>query len=360
MITFVTKYDDHYSKFGGMVRVKDIENSLRNNVNCQFLELDFKSPFKDESYINRHGNQCYRIGFLKFSRVRKVLNLSTSIYYHTVGNYIKVSNYNQSNVPRYIDLHGSQPEEFSYSGNRIKSKIWAFFEKIAFIQCDGFIYVSNNMKSHFQSKYKFLLNGKKEYTVPIFPSELKMETVGENLEILKKSSRNKLKLPLDKKIIIYSGGAQAWQKKELLKDYIKANYLNEDFLFIILSNQEDVFQRLISDIPQDNIIIKSVVPSALYDYYLASDYGVMFRDDNILNKVSSPTKLSEYLFYGLIPIMLSKNVGDFVNEGIDYVEVDSDLESLNTIKSEKNRQIIINKISNSEKSKLMADLINDF
>ncbi|WP_419210287.1 hypothetical protein ABRP32_19755 [Providencia manganoxydans] len=107
-----------------------------------------------------------------------------------------------------------------------------------------------------------------------------------------------------------------------------------------------------------NLLIESVSPNELYQYYLAANYGLMFRDDNILNIVSSPTKMSEYLYYGMKPVLTSTNVGDFVSFGIEYINFDNNINLLNNTKSDINHDIICEKLSSSDK-KLLARLINE-
>uniref|UniRef100_UPI0040266C07 hypothetical protein n=1 Tax=Phocaeicola vulgatus TaxID=821 RepID=UPI0040266C07 len=65
-------------------------------------------------------------------------------------------------------------------------------------------------------------------------------------------------------------------------------------------------------------------------YYLKNDCGVVLRKDNIVNRVACPTKLIDYLQYGLIPIVLSPHIGDFYNLGYKYIEHDEIMNHLNS------------------------------
>jgi glycosyltransferase involved in cell wall biosynthesis len=53
-----------------------------------------------------------------------------------------------------------------------------------------------------------------------------------------------------------------------------------------------------------------------------ADFGMLFRKDEIVNRVASPTKFSEYALCGL-PVLISDNIGDFSNfikeTGFGYV-----------------------------------------
>ncbi|OHT22610.1 hypothetical protein [Providencia stuartii] len=351
---FVTKYENKKSTFGGMVRVKDIESICEK---AEFLSINLKKPFDTYEYINDEGNKVYNIGLLNIFKIIKILKSHDAIYFHTVGNFIKLFPYISfiKKKKKFIDLHGSQPEEFSYSGAKFRSSIFSFFEKKAFKHCNIFIHVSHNMIKHFRKKYPY--HNKKDLYVPIFSSDIDLNKKI-NFYLESKKARDMLSINDDKPIFLYSGGVQAWQKIDLIIKYSK-NALNSGYRVIILSMQKKIFQEKLSEFSDNsNLLIESVSPNELYQYYLAANYGLMFRDDNILNIVSSPTKMSEYLYYGMKPVLTSTNVGDFVSFGIEYINFDNNINLLNNTKSDINHDIICEKLSSSDKE-LLARLINE-
>jgi hypothetical protein len=42
------------------------------------------------------------------------------------------------------------------------------------------------------------------------------------------------------------------------------------------------------------------------------DYGILYREQSITNKVAAPTKFAEYLSAGL-PVMISEGIGDYTS-----------------------------------------------
>lgn len=70
------------------------------------------------------------------------------------------------------------------------------------------------------------------------------------------------------------------------------------------------------------IEVSTRLPQDLPSEYLNAHYGLLLREESVINKVSSPTKLTEYLAHGLIPVLNSANVGDFVEEGMQYLKLD--------------------------------------
>lgn len=353
---YVTKYEDGSSSFGGMVRVKDIESITSFS---EFLTINLKNPFHYSYFCNENGNKVYIVGLLRISKLRKILQRHSSVYFHTVGNFIKLSPclFMLKSKRKFIDLHGAQPEEFSYSGKWFFSFLFSFFEKIAFKYCDIFIHVSHKMIKHFEMKHPS--SNRKDLYVPIFSSNIDVEKIP---EFIKSSSdaRQSLDIYDNKPIFLYSGGIQTWQKSDLVVEFAKLA-LDSQCRVIILSMQSTFFEKHLSEFNDNpDLLIRSVKPEDLSTYYFAADYGIMFRDDNTLNVVSSPTKMSEYLYYGMKPVLTSINVGDFVDFGIEYIQF-SDKLDLSILKSEKsiaNNRIITEQMRSSDKN-ILKEYINE-
>ena len=277
------------------------------NFCAEFLTIDYINLLKFHNYKNGNGNFVYEVGLFRFDKIIPLLKKTKSVYFHTVGNFIKLSPYMYffSKKKKIIDLHGSQPEELSYSNQNILSNIFSFFEKIAFRKCDYFIHVSHNMISHFKEKYSW--HNKPDLYVPIFSSNLDLNKKI-NIYESSKTSRIQLGINEDEKVFLYSGGIQAWQKVDCVVNFSR-KVINSGHTVILLSMQAEFFKDQLSDcLDNPNLIITSAKPEELEKYYLASNFGMMFRDDNVLNVVSSPTKMSEYLYYGIIPVLTSKKV----------------------------------------------------
>ena len=58
------------------------------------------------------------------------------------------------------------------------------------------------------------------------------------------------------------------------------------------------------------MINKFVEPKQIRSYLQCCDYGILFREKNGTNIVSSPVKFGKYLSCGL-KILISDNVGDY-------------------------------------------------
>jgi len=55
----------------------------------------------------------------------------------------------------------------------------------------------------------------------------------------------------------------------------------------------------ISKLPKDSYLLLSVKPNNLHKYLAACDVGLLFREKDIINWVSRPTKMLEYQSVGL-------------------------------------------------------------
>jgi hypothetical protein len=63
----------------------------------------------------------------------------------------------------------------------------------------------------------------------------------------------------------------------------------------------------------------TVPQDSVKERYLQSTYGFVLRGDNLINNVACPTKLVEYMFWGVIPIVIQPAIGDFMELGYQYL-----------------------------------------
>ena len=137
---------------------------------------------------------------------------------------------------------------------------------------------------------------------------------------------------------VYCGSLKHfWHKSELIFQYASVMLnKNPDMIFICITRQVEYGRQLQNKygIKNQNFICKYCEsPGEINAIYNAADFGILFRDDWETNRVSSPTKLSEYLLAGL-PVLLSTNIGDFSDiieeQGLGAV-VSNDITELMTI-----------------------------
>ena len=82
--------------------------------------------------------------------------------------------------------------------------------------------------------------------------------------------------------------------------------------------------------------------------YEKAQYGFTLRDEFIVNEVACPTKLIDYVKYGIIPILKFDKIGDFIENGLEYVKIEDFING--RIPSEEKRvQMVQNNFSVMEK-----------
>lgn len=117
-----------------------------------------------------------------------------------------------------------------------------------------------------------------------------------------------------------------------------------NYLYIILTGEkEEAIKRLHTCCcNMNNVILDSVFPEELYKYYSIAHYGFLLRDDHVLNEVAAPTKLTEYLYYGIVPILKFEEIGDRAFYHYEYILYNSDaMMNLRPYKSELNQKIAL-------------------
>lgn len=133
-------------------------------------------------------------------------------------------------------------------------------------------------------------------------------------EIVRENMRQSLGYTNTDRVYLYSGGLK--NKYHLVSETLAFlnNIAGEDenakFLFLSKDNLEE--KEAEERFP--NLIGKATIVSApneeVYKYLNAADYGLLFRDNVVMNNVASPSKFAEYVLCGL-PVLISEGVGDY-------------------------------------------------
>lgn len=157
--------------------------------------------------------------------------------------------------------------------------------------------VSNALKEYLIKE--FGTNDKKVYIASNdIPEKISPEQIGQ----WKNEIRKELNINKEYKVYVYSGSMRPWQCAKESIEYFK-NVCEKDSknFLLILSQNKISFKKEIErqQIPKTNYCVISVSPNDVYKYLSACDYGLLFRDKDIINFVSRPTKMLEYQSVGL-------------------------------------------------------------
>lgn len=210
-------------------------------------------------------------------------------------------------VKKIIDVHGTVSEEFKYQGDEFHYQHFEKVEGFVVPHADHIVVVSEAMRTHLVNKYAGEIPG--EFI--IIPNAQEFST--EQVE----------KPYVDNKpVIIYAGGVQVWQQIPKIVDAIIRTY--HLYKFRLYSPYPEKISGMLPDDKRDgNIVeIESKTKEEIYLEYRSSHYGFILRDDRVVNRVSCPTKLVEYLAMGVIPVVDCPEIGDFKAFGMQYISLE--------------------------------------
>lgn len=315
----------------GMVRrIKEIDMKLEKTYKRIYLNISFRKNLK-KSFVKNDNLEIYNLNFFKdYFFIRKNLRMYKKIYIHSLYNYLKIyffKNINEKDI--ILDIHGVVPEEKKYEGKKYTSVFFNYLEKKLFKKLSKIIFVTNQMKEYYLEKYPSIVAKKANIILPILDS--------------KKENIEHDNITEDRVVIIYSGNLQKWQNIDLMLEVMKKN-LSERLLYIFLTGEKEQLKKQISKVNIDEryYLIDSVQPNELSKYYNIANYGLILRDDDIVNRVANPTKLGEYLDYGIIPIVKLEEIGDYNKMGYEHIKMSDNLNILPKLKSKKNINIMKN------------------
>ncbi len=107
----------------------------------------------------------------------------------------------------------------------------------------------------------------------------------------------------------------SWQcGEEMLAMFAELHAQEDACRFVLMvpeAEHEKVRQAATNaDLREDAYVLKEVTHSEVASELSKCHVGVLLRKDDIVNRVSSPTKFAEYLAAGL-PVLLSDCIGDY-------------------------------------------------
>ena len=204
------------------------------------------------------------------------------------------------------DGRGAEKAQWAEYISKPISEIVGKLESKAINESDKNIAVSNELVQHWKKDFNY----QKDNSV-IIPCTLNSYfSVQFPDEKVIQDKRKELGYSSQDIVIIFSGGSTDWQVMSKLEENLKGIlYHNKEVKVLFLSkiNLEDlnVFEEY-----KDRLQQFWVLPEDVYEILIVGDYGILFREASITNKVASPTKFAEYLAAGL-KVIISDGIGDY-------------------------------------------------
>jgi hypothetical protein len=305
MILFIAPFPALSDEKDGMVqRVKSID-SLVTELPRVYLDISFRRFWTRQVHHFGEATVFQLNGLAHFLFILQQVKQARMVYIHSVF-------YSMKALPAYwmakpiTDLHGAVPEEFAYQGKPVHSRLFGLVERIALRRSSAVVHVTSTMKRHFQRKYG--RDSGADRTIAIIPKMSDPRGYRENIRAAVR----------DPKGVIYAGGLQAWQNVALM---LEAASTAPELNFVFLSGEADTIRQMAESAGVVRHTCKGVAPDQVPDYYLSATYGFILRDRVLLNQVACPTKLVEYLHWGVIPVVLCEEIGDFAELGFRYVSL---------------------------------------
>lgn len=317
------------------LRVKNDEGS-KHRLNCHIneykhrgYEVDVLAFCKDamfrcdRKFLNNNANWIIRPFFLPMAK-HMVLTKCLMAYLKIVTtmhtwlkkyDVVQMETFgSQSRLCRkgslYItDVHGDAVNELREM-NRFKPWVWDFFVTLQreFIKrSDICIVVSENLKEQIEKNSGAKV---KEYA---------LISCGVDINRFKEAPCAQIDgLDLSKRIVLgYCGGFHGWQNFDMMIDLaIRLRRIDSRIFLLVFSNgNKKPYKEKLSELGTDNYFIKGLHSKEVPSHLKLMDAGLLLRSDLVLNKVSSPTKICEYLAAG-VPLICTKSSGDYARSVI--------------------------------------------
>ncbi len=207
-----------------------------------------------------------------------------------------------------FDVHGIAPEESEMNKEHSeRTEALKKVEEQIIKSSDMIVFVSHEMKKHYQKKYNLQLES--SIIIPTCVENRKFIMSFDDRRIMRKS----LGLT-DKFVFLYLGSLSVWQWPEAMFNLfvqINKRILNS-FFYLLIPEEEHIRVREIIEekgIANGKFIIDHVDHGQVGSIISVADAGLLLRKSHPVNSVSYPTKAGEYFAAG-VPIITTKNVGD--------------------------------------------------
>lgn len=198
---------------------------------------------------------------------------------------------------------GVIPEE-SFMRNKSYLRFWvlSLIEYITLLKSKQIFLCSEAMLKHYEKKYHIKIRSK-SFIMPCF-NESKINS--ESFFLEKKYKKNNF---------LYVGSIKAWQCFEETVNLYKIieNLSDEPVKLFVYTNQQEEAKEIINKSKIKNFEVSYETPENLAKKIKYFKYGFVLREDTIVNNVATPTKFSNYISNGIIPIY-SSCITDFNNQ----------------------------------------------
>ena len=306
MIVIVAAYPAPDKQKDGMVQRVAYIDDLIKSVPRTYLDVSFRRFSKKKITVDGLVTIYQLNFFLNIPLIISLLKRSRLLYIHSASNALKTILF-KTEAHVIYDAHGIVPEELLMMDKRLSALVYSFGERKVLDRCNTLVCVTRSMLEHFNRKY----GEKRERESIVFPILPRLE--GHNFQVQLGTAIR------DERSVIYAGGAQVWQNVEKM---LQAALAQPEMKYTILTTELEFFEGRIASCSVQNTLCCTVEPEQVKNFYLKHEYGFILRDAVLVNEVACPTKLMEYLYWGILPIVLTPRIGDFNSKNLCYVTLE--------------------------------------
>ena len=160
---------------------------------------------------------------------------------------------------------------------------WRAFKKASFI-----VWCSETMKKYYEKRFK--TEYKYHYIMPCFNDEIKKDAF---------FTKDKYK----NNVFVYAGSLDTWQCFEpTVALYRGVEKRVDNSLFRVLVKDHEKATEILKKYGVEHYSLDFVPKEQVAEEMARAKFGFCIREDSIVNRVATPTKLSNYISNGVMPI----------------------------------------------------------
>jgi len=317
MLVFLSHYPgDVLDVRDGMSQRIAAIDSIFKDVERTYLHISFRGHKRQRA----RTQGLVRVETLNFYlhhwSIVRYLRRARFVYVHSIHNATFIAPYLKFLRNRLIvDLHGIVPEETAFLGKPAWARVLRFAEEVAVNNSRLIVVVTQRMGEHLLKKYRG----------DVLPSEILLlpnvewRETGAGASRAKPTAHEGIRL-------IYAGTVGAWQNTDLmLRTLARVMAIRADLRACVYVHPDSVasLEGEVRRLGLNGRVTSGSLPhEQVLREYAKADAGFVLRDDILLNRVAMPTKLAEYMSYGVVPIVLSPDLGDFMRYEYRYLTIE--------------------------------------
>lgn len=251
--------------------------------------------------------------------------------YHTIKNINNIV---------VFDCHGATPYEYRMNHGKIAGMLGF----CALKWYENKVLAHSNLLVTVTKEQQKLLNYNCTSTIlPMIPGDIFLNSYNNQ----KENIRDSLKIDERYTVFVYSGNTSKWQMcEDTIKLYKNIENIIDNAFLLVCTKDKEYFANLVEKYDIKHFRIITAKYNEMPNILDGCNYGFCLRDNDVVNKVASPTKVLEYMARGVIPI-ISNYVGDFSHELKDNnLGIITDFNVTNLVKKINTRDINVNEVKN--------------